>query len=1033
MDKNRRNFLKGAAAAGGAATFAAGYYGPLEKMGKGLVNGTSGKATADRLHGNSLAPEYTVNPQTGEVVLNPDQRVAFTVCYGCTTKCGVRVRIDKNKDTVLRVSGNPYHPLSSDEHLDENTPVLEAFQRMSRFQDQGQLNRSTACARGNAAMAQLTSDQRVMSCLKRTGPRGSNQWESVPFEQMLDEIVAGGDLFGEGEVEGLRSIRDVKTPLDPENPEYGPKANQLMVMEATDYGRSALLKRFAFNAFGTRNYGHHGAYCGLAFRMGSGALMNDMAKFAHVKPDYANVKFALFIGTAPSQAGNPFKRQGRLLAQARTTGDLEYVLVDPALTAAASHSASDRNRWISILPGTDTALAMALIRWMLVNEAYAKDFLELPGNQAAESAGEAGHSNATHLVIEDDDHPRAGHFLRLSDIGQAEAGADGDHPVVVNREGQLASAEAAKRAQLFVERTVETGEGQVTVRSSLLKLRKEAMQFSIEEYADICGIHADVIRKLAKRFTSFGRTAAADTHGGMMSGAGFYAAYGINMLNLLVGSFNHKGGVAKGGGSFNGVGAGPRYDLANFPGKIGPKGVFLSRSKFPYEKTSEYKRHVAAGESPYPASAPWRKLAPPILTEHLLSGLEGYPYKIKAMIGVMANPMYGQAGLTALFADKLKDSKNIGLYVAVDGFINETNRFADYIVPDSVMYEVWGFTGAWSGTLTKMTTACWPVVEPRQAKTAAGEPVSMDSFFIELGKRLDLPGFGDNAIKGADGRMHGLNRAEDFYLRAAANIAMAGKPLADAVAEDITASGIEPLMDQIKSTVSADEAGPVAQLYSRGGRFETMEQAYDGEKLGHAWKRPLCVYNEQVGTTIDSYSGKRHVGTPTHHAPRFWDGSLLREHYSEGEWPLLAFSFKSNLMNSYAIGLERLRMIKPYNPVLLHHNDAEKFGVQHGDTISIESPGGKVLALALVGDNVHEGALGIEHGYGHRELGAASHVIDGEERAGNPYLSAGVNINDLGFSDPTRKDGTATWLENVSGAAIRQGLPVKVRVVADIV
>ena len=73
MDKNRRNFLKGAAAAGGAATFAAGYYGPLEKMGKGLVNGTSGKATADRLHGNSLAPEYSVNPQTGEVVLNPDR------------------------------------------------------------------------------------------------------------------------------------------------------------------------------------------------------------------------------------------------------------------------------------------------------------------------------------------------------------------------------------------------------------------------------------------------------------------------------------------------------------------------------------------------------------------------------------------------------------------------------------------------------------------------------------------------------------------------------------------------------------------------------------------------------------------------------------------------------------------------------------------------------------------------------------------------------------------------------------------------
>ena len=43
-------------------------------------------------------------------------------------------------------------------------------------------------------------------------------------------------------------------------------------------------------------------------------------------------------------------------------------------------------------------------------------------------------------------------------------------------------------------------------------------------------------------------------------------------------------------------------------------------------------------------------------------------------------------------------------------------------VPDSVMYEVWGFTQL--GWHNEMTTA-WPVVEPSQ-KTAEGEPVSMD-------------------------------------------------------------------------------------------------------------------------------------------------------------------------------------------------------------------------------------------------------------------------------------------------------------------
>lgn len=75
----------------------------------------------------------------------------------------------------------------------------------------------------------------------------------------------------------------------------------------------------------------------------------------------------------------------------------------------------------------------------------------------------------------------------------------------------------------------------------------------------------------------------------------------------------------------------------------------------------------------------------------------GYPYKLKALIGVMANPVYGQTGLKKLVGEKLADPAHLPLYVAVDGFINETNTYADYIVPDSVMYEVWGFAGAWSG------------------------------------------------------------------------------------------------------------------------------------------------------------------------------------------------------------------------------------------------------------------------------------------------------------------------------------------------
>ncbi|TCD13400.1 molybdopterin dinucleotide binding domain-containing protein [Oricola cellulosilytica] len=1025
MDKTRRRLLQGTVAAGGAATFVAGYAEPLEKLAHGL-SGSAGEKPDHPIYGNAPAPEYRVDLDTGDLEINPDQRMAFTVCYGCTTKCGVRVRIENGTDRVLRVAGNPYNPLSADQHLDHATPVREALLSVSALGDMGQQNRSTACARGNAMIGQIDSPHRVLSCLKRSGPRGSGQWQTISFERAIEEICEGGDLFGEGDVEGLRAINDYETLIDPENPEFGPKTNQLLVMEATDYGRSALLKRFAFNAFGTRNYGHHGSYCGLAFRMGSGAVMNDMAKFAHVKPDFANAKFGLFIGSAPSQAGNPFKRQGRLLAEARARGTLDYVVVDPALNASVVESAGVHANWVPVRPGSDTALAMGLIRWLMDNDGYAADFLALPADKAAKAAGEAGHTNATHLVIVEDGHPRQDRFLLRSDLGLTEAEAEDDGPMVIAGGELIAAAEAA-RGELFVTDAVDLPDGtRVAVKSSLTLLREAAEEHSVADYAVECGVPERRIAEIASRFKAGGRRAVADCHGGMMSSSGFYATFGVQMLNLLAGSMNRTGGAAHGGGSFNGVGKGPRYNLKAFPGMRKPKGIFLSRSKFPYEKSSEYKRKVAAGENPYPATAPWRSLAPPTLTEHLPSALDGYPYPIKAVIGCMANPIYGQAGLDKLIGKKLADPKKLGLYVAVDGFINETNRYADYLFPDSVMYEVWGFTGAWSGNLTKMTTACWPVIEPRQVKTAEAQPVSMESFFIAVAKRLGLKGFGDEAIPGADGTLLPLNSAQDYFLRAAANIAFQGEPLSEATEDDVELSGLDPLLPKIEAVLPEEERGPVAYLYSRGGRYQPYKKANDGENLGNAWKRTLCIYNEEVGTTIDSQTGQRHRGVPQLQIAQLADGTPMREVYPQKDWPLLAFSFKSNLMNPYAAGLDRLRMIKPYNPVLINHLDAEWFGVEHGDLIEIESPGGQVTGTALVSRAVMRGALGIEHGFGHRELGAGAHQIDGEPFGGNPWVGAGVNLNDLGFADPTRNIA-GTWLEPISGAAVRQGLPVRVK------
>ncbi len=453
-----------------------------------------------------------------------------------------------------------------------------------------------------------TSPYRITQPLKRVGKRGDGKWEPISYEQLIQEVVEGGDLFGEGHVDGLRAIRDLNAPVDAQNPEYGPKANQLLVTNAGNEGRDDILKRFAFNSFGTRNFGHHGSYCGYAFRAGSGAFMNDLDKNAHLKPDFDNAEYILFIGMSPAQAGNPFKRQARQLAKARTEGGLDYTIITPNLPAGSSSlAAGDNNRWIPIKPGTDSALALAMIQWMMTNNRYNHIFLAQPGPNAMKAAGTAHWCNATHLVISDEAHPANGRFLRASDIGlpfSGNAKGDQDPSVIVDAaSGELGLHTQPGEAELFVERDVTINGQVVRVKSAFQRLKEEAFKYDLAFYSDKCGIPEQTIVELATRLTSHGTKAVVDTHGGNMHSNGFYSAFSLVMLNAMIGNINMKGGAMAKAGGYPTSAKGPRYDFTHFDGITAPKGVFLSRSRFPYEKTSEYKRRVAAGESPYPTRA----------------------------------------------------------------------------------------------------------------------------------------------------------------------------------------------------------------------------------------------------------------------------------------------------------------------------------------------------------------------------------------------------------------------------------------------
>lgn len=89
----------------------------------------------------------------------------------------------------------------------------------------------------------------------------------------------------------------------------------------------------------------------------------------------------------------------------------------------------------------------------------------------------------------------------------------------------------------------------------------------------------------------------------------------------------------------------------------------------------------------------------------------------------------------------------------------------------------------------KTVTARWPIVGARTEKTADGRSICLENFLIDVAKKMQLGGFGDNAIQDAQGNWHALHSAEDFYLRSAANLAYVKGGVPEVSAEDIAWSG----------------------------------------------------------------------------------------------------------------------------------------------------------------------------------------------------------------------------------------------------
>ena len=1048
LDKsmNRRTFLKSSALLGGSLAVSSALMSLTEGFGVST-------ASAEELMGNEYAHHLPENQ-------------LYSVCQQCNTNCGMKVKVIDGM--VAKIDGNPYSPWTMTPHIPYDTPLGEAA-----------TIDGSLCPKGQAGIQALYDPYRIVKVLKRDGKRGENKWKTVSFDQALKEITEGGNLFGEGHVDGLKDICVLRDPkiakelaedsetvaskkmtldefkqkhadnlrylIDPEHPDLGPKNNQFCLnWGRLKAGRSDLFKRFANNALGSANTHGHTTVCqgSLYFTC---RVMSDQfvegkwtggSKF-YWQGDTGNAEFILFVGASPYEAnyGPPLRVQK--ITQGLVDGSKRIAVVDPRCSKTAARAW----KWVPVRPNGVAALAMAMIHWIIENKRYDARYLSNANKAAAMADGEPTWTQAAWLVKMDKDaKPTA--FLRGSDTGLAlekrskKQGGDWDFdPFLVSIDGQLKAFDPNdEKAPVEGDLLVDGESNGVRFKSVLQIYRETAAARDLKAWAEQAGVKETDITELAQEFTSHGKRAVADIHRGVSQHtSGFYNVLAWMLVNVLIGNHDWMGGLAK-ATTYNILGdiKGKPFDLDKQEGKLKNWGISIIRHEKSYEKTTIF--------DGYPSKRVWYPFSSDIYQEVFSSMGDAYPYPIKALMMYMASPVYSLPAGHKLI-EILSDPKKIPLIFASDIVIGETTMYADYIFPDLTYLERWEFSGSHPSVTPKVAPFRQPVAAPMtDTVTVFGEkmPLSVESLVLGLAEKLKLSGFGESAFGPG---LH-LKRDEDMYLRMVANIAAGDKPDGS---ERVKAANAEEIKifekarrhlpatvfeaDRWKSVVGPDLWPYVVYVLNRGGRFQGYGQAYKDGQLSNKYGKLVGIYFDRLVTTKYSMTGKPYLGHADYiEGPRDCLGRLIQDESSGYDLTLITYRSITQT-KSRTSGNYWLQAVRPENLIDLSRLDAERLHLKEGDHVRVVSATntegiwdlGNGRKKSMIGhihvmEGMRPGVVGFSLGHGHWSYGAGDVVIDGVKVPGDSRRATGVHANAAMRVDPVLKN--TGLVDPVGGSAV---------------
>ena len=240
------------------------------------------------------------------------KRVVPSTCWECSTCCGALLTLDG--DRVTDVAPNPQHPAS----------------------------RGAFCIKGIRGMPGLAyGEDRLLYPMRRDGERGSGRWKRISWEEALDEMAAQ-----------LDAVRTKYSPLALAGATSGAFFPRSIAL--------ALLMR----SLGSPNWMINQDLCGGC--RGVSDMVTGLA--IQSGEDVDRARTLLLVGANPHMA-NPLQWQRIKAAKERGA---KIVVLDPLRTQAAAIA----TRWLRPKPGTDAAIALAMMHVLIAEGRYDKPFVE---------------------------------------------------------------------------------------------------------------------------------------------------------------------------------------------------------------------------------------------------------------------------------------------------------------------------------------------------------------------------------------------------------------------------------------------------------------------------------------------------------------------------------------------------------------------------------------------------------------------------------------------------------------------------------